>query len=172
VNREVSPRESAAWWLRSAIRRTASEAFGGEIVREQVAGLTIDTEALDDPLTGVRAAQVARNVAVAELRRYAEVARGVGRNWDEVAEALGIEESDDGESRAEQAYLLLVEGRPLPEDDSRRSVQGVARWTCATCGQRVRDSGPFGSHPDDVEDGHAAACSRRAAALAAFRARE
>lgn len=172
MNREVSARERAAWWLRSAIGRAESEAFGAEIVREQVAGLTIHTEALDDPLTGVRAALLARNVAVAELLRYAEAARGTGRSWDEVAEALGIEASDDGEPRAEQAYLLIVEGRPLPEDESRWSPQRTARWTCATCGQRVRDSGPFASHPDDVEDGHAATCTRRAAALAAYRARE
>jgi hypothetical protein len=171
VNREVSPRERAVWWLRSAIRRTASEAFGGQIFREQVAGLTIHAEALDDPLTGVRAALLARNVAVAELRRYAEAARGAGRSWDEVAEALGIEASDDSEPRAEQAYLLIVEGRPLPEDEPRWSSQRPPRWRCATCGQRVRDSGPFGSHPNDVEDGHEATCTRRAA-LAAYRARE
>jgi len=85
-----------------------------------------------------------------------------------MAESLGIEASDDGEPRAEQAYLLLIEGRPLPEDESRRRWQLAARWTCTTCGQLVRDSGPFGSHPDDVEDGHAAHCTRRAAALAAY----
>lgn len=171
MNREVSPLERAAWWLRSAIRRTASEAFGGEIVRESIAGLTFSVEALDDPLTGVRAALLARNVAVAELRRYAEAARGAGRSWDEVAEALGIEASDDDEPRAEQAYLLLMEGRPLPEDESSRTWLLAARWTCATCGQRVHDSGPFGSHPDDVEDGHAVTCARRAAAIAVFNAR-
>jgi len=171
VNREVSPLERAAWWLRSAIRRTASEAFGAEIVRESIAGLTVHAEALDDPLTGVRAALLARNVAVAELRRYAEAARGAGRSWDEVAEALGIEAPDDGEPRAEQAYVFLIEGRPLQRDESPRSWQTAAHWTCATCGQRVRDSGPFGSHPDDVEDGHAANCARRAAALTAFHRR-
>lgn len=171
MNREVSPLERAAWWLRSAIRRTASEAFGGEIVRESIAGLTFSAEALDDPLTGVRAALLARNVAVAELRRYAEAARGAGRTWDEVAEALGIEASDDDAPRAEQAYLLLIEGQPLPKDESPRTRRFAARWTCGSCGRRVRDSGPFESHPDDVEDGHATTCARRAAAIAAFIAR-
>lgn len=69
---------------------------------------------LDDPLAGDRAALLARDVAKGRLLRYAEEARGAGRSWDEVAEALGIEATEDDEPRAVQAYLLLVEGRPLP----------------------------------------------------------
>ena len=36
-----------------------------------------------------------------EMRAYAEQARGAGRSWDEVAEALGIEATEDGEPRDE-----------------------------------------------------------------------
>lgn len=154
--------------MAAPIRRTASEAFGGKIVRRPIAGLTFSAESLDDPLTGVRAALLARDVAVAELRRFAEAACAAGRSWDDVAEALGIEASDD---RATQAYLLIVERRPLPEDELPRSGHLAAHWRCESCGQRVRDSGPSGSHPDDAENGHAANCTRRAAALAAFHRR-
>ena len=44
-------------------------------------------------------------------------------------------------------------------------------WTCTTCRARVRDTGPFASHPDDRETGHLDDCARRAAALEAWRAR-
>ena len=94
------------------------------------------------------------------MRAYAEQARGAGRSWDDVAEALGIEATEDGEPRDEQAYLLLIEGRPLPADEPSWFHRPTARWTCTSCGQRITDHGPFESHPDDVEHGHAEICTR------------
>lgn len=134
MNREVSSLERAAWWLRSAIRRTANEAFGAEIVREQVAGLTIYAEALDDPLAGVRAALLARNVAVAELWCYAEAARGAGRSWDEVAEALGIEASDDSEPRGRAG--LSAPHRGPAAAGGRATAELAARGALEVCDVR------------------------------------
>ena len=47
--------------------------------------------------------------------------------------------------------------RPLPQLDRPSS----AVWTCTTCRARVRDTGPFASHPDDRETGHLDDCARR-----------
>jgi hypothetical protein len=165
---EVTPQQRAAWELRDTIRRMARDVHGAEIVQVPMEGFrTMTKPVLDDPLAGVRAAVLARDVALAELRQYAEQARGAGRSWDDVAEALGIEATEDGEPRDEQTYLLLVEGRPLPDREPSWFHRRKAWWTCTTCGQQVADHGPFESHPDDVEQGHADSCARRAAALTA-----
>lgn len=167
---EVTPQERAAWELRNAIRRVAYEVHGAEIIEEPLEGSTIVTKPrLADPLAGVPAAMLARDVAVGEMRAYAEQARGAGRSWDEVAEALGIEATEDGQPRDEQAYLLLIEGRPLPTDEPSGFHRSSARWTCASCGQRVSDYGPFESHPDDFEKGHANSCPGRSAVAVAYR---
>ena len=163
----VTPQERAAWELRDLIRRTARDVHGAEIVEEPVEGYRVLTRSrLDDAVAGVRAARLARDVAEGQLLRYAEEARGAGRTWDEVAEALGIEVTEDGEPRGEQAYLLLVEGRPLPADAQSWFDRPTARWTCTSCGQTVTDHGPFESHPNDVEHGHSNSCIRQVAALA------
>lgn len=109
---EVNPQERAVWALRTAIRKAAQDAYGAEIVHEPIEGLTVTRrETLDDPLAGVRAARLARDVAIRELRRYAEQARGAGRGWEDVAAALNLDEQGpDDEPRDEQAYRLIVEG--------------------------------------------------------------
>jgi hypothetical protein len=163
---ELTPRERAAWELRNAFRRVAHKVYGAEIVEEPVEGFTTVTKpVLDEPLAGVRVALLARDVAVAEMRAYAEQARGAGRSWDDVAEALGIETMSDVEPRDEQAYLLLLEGRPLPGDEPSWRHRPTAQWTCTSCSQRITDHGPFESHPDDVEQGHTPSCRRRSNAL-------
>lgn len=87
---------------------------GAKIVErpiEVVAGMTRPT--LDDPLAGVRAAALARNVTLSELRTYAEHARGSGRSWDDIAAALEVESATGDEPRGQKVYLLLIEGRSL-----------------------------------------------------------
>lgn len=166
---EITPAELATAELRNAIRRAARDAYNAEIVELPIEGFrSITKPRLDDPMAGVQAAVLARDVALGELVAYAEQARGAGRSWDEVAEALGIEATEDGEPRAEQVYLLLIEGRPLPSDEPSWFRRPTARWTCTSCGQRITDHGPFEAHPDDVEQGHADSCDRRAVALRAY----
>jgi hypothetical protein len=167
---EVTPQKRAAWELQTAIERVARDVYGAQIVQVPSEGFERATkQKLDDPLAGVQAALLARSVAVAQMQAYAEQARGAGRSWDDVAEALGIEATEDDEPRDEQAYRLLIEGRPLPVDEPSWFHRPKAWWTCTTCGQQVADHGPFESHPDDVETGHAEACVRRSTALAVYR---
>jgi hypothetical protein len=166
---EVTPQQRAAGELKTAIERVARDVHGAQIVPVPIEGFERATRrTLDDPLAGVRAALLARDVAVAEMRAYAELARGAGWSWDDVAEALGIEATEDGEPRDEQAYLLLIEGRPSPWIQPSWRHRPTARWTCTSCGRRITDHGPFERHPDDVERGHVESCARRAAALAAY----
>lgn len=164
---EVTPRERAVWSLRTEIRRTARDVYGAAVVETPIEGMQVMTRSgLDDPLAGVRAAVLARDVAVGALRTYAEQARGAGRSWDDIAAAVGLEPTQsEGELRDEQAYLLLIEGRPLPDSTRWPSWydRATARWTCATCGQPVTDTGPFEGSPLQTEDGHAPDCARHAA---------
>ncbi len=168
---EVSPQQRAVWELQTAIELVARDVHGAQIVQVPIDGMQRVTKPmLDDPLAGVRAALLARNVAVAQMRAYAEQARGAGHSWDDVAEALGIEATEDDEPRAEQAYRLLIEGRPLPIDEPSWFHRPKAWWTCTTCGQQVADHGPFESNPDDIEQGHTDSCSRRATNLDVYQA--
>ena len=166
----MTPQQRAAWELQTAIERVARDAHGAQIVQVPIEGFERATKrTLDDPVAGVRAALLARNVAVAHMLAYAEQARGVGYSWVDIAEALGIEATEDDAPRDEQAYLLLIEGRPLPGDEPSWFDRPTARWTCTSCGHRITDHGPFESHPDDAEQGHAGSCARRDATLAAYR---
>jgi hypothetical protein len=169
---EVSARERAVWSLRTEVRHTARDVFGAALTETPIAGMTVATPSgLDEPLAGVRAAVLARDVAAGQVRVYAEAARGAGRSWDEVGEALGIDADEYGEPRAELAFLLLIEGRPLPDSaPSFGSGRSAARWTCTACGQRITDTGPFEAAPFNNEDGHAGDCPRHAAEIAACRA--
>jgi hypothetical protein len=164
-------RELAVWALRRAIRETARDVYGAEIVQVPIAGMpSIKRDALDNPLAGVGAALLARDVANAELRTYAEQARGAGRSWGDVGEALGIAPPTDDAPPDERAYRLVVESAvPSPKQPT-WSRRPVARWTCSSCGQRVTDHGPFAAHPDDTETGHSANCLRRARDIAAYNA--
>lgn len=167
---EASPQQRAAWELQTAIKRVARDVHGAQIVQVPIEGFEVATRrTLDDPLAGVRAALLARNVAMTQMRAFAEQARGAGRSWDDVAEALGIESAEGDEPRDEQAYLLLIQGRSLSGDDAPSWLhRPAAHWTCTSCGQRITDHGPSESHPDDVEQGHTRACRRHAAALTAY----
>lgn len=154
---EVTPRERAVWALRRAIQKAAEDLDGATLVEVPISGMrAVTRRMLDDPLAGVRAALLARNVAIRELRDYAEQARGVGQTWDDIAEALGLSAEEDDTPRDERAFLLVVEGGRVRESFSGPS----ALWTCSSCGERVIDRGPFDPDPNGAEQGHHQTCKR------------
>jgi hypothetical protein len=167
---EVSRREHAASATREHVRRMAVVAYGASELREPIEGFHgLSRPVLDDSLAGVRAARLVADVAAGALRNWALRARGAGRSWDAVGAALELPASSDGSTRAESAWEWLVEHRPSPPPDRRSSgLPASAVWTCTTCRARVRDTGPFASHPDDRETGHFDDCTRRAAELQAW----
>lgn len=166
---EVSRREQAAWRTRDLVRGVAVTAFDAIEHREPIEGFhELSRPALDDPLAGVRAGRLVSDVAAGQLREWALRARGAGRTWDDVGEALELPAALEGGTRAEAAWEWLVEHRP-PAPSREPGCPGSAVWTCTTCRGRVRDTGPFASHPDDRETGHVDGCTRQAAALQAWR---
>lgn len=154
--------------VRALVRRVAETVHGATVTHRAVPGYQVLTDTvLDDPLAGVRAADLVQRVAAGQVRDHADAARAAGRTWDEIADALGI--TDGSAARGELAYLLLVDHQPLPVDlpSFHRSSTW---WRCTTCGQRVTDHGPYDPHPSDREEGHAPDCGRLAADLSAYRA--
>jgi len=167
----MDDRERAAWSLRAAIQTAAREGFGASIVVRPIPGLSTVHQDVE-PLAGLRAAVLARNVATRQVRGYAEQARADGHSWDAIADALGLAQVEGPLSRGERAYLHLVDDRPLHTDDPdyRWSRSPVAHWRCSTCGQYVTDRGPFEAALFNNEEGHAPECARHAAEIAAYRA--
>lgn len=169
---EESPRQRAIWSLQTAIQVAAREGFGAGVVERPIPGFSLPHRDVE-PLAGVRAAVLARDVAVGRVREYAQQARADGHSWDDIAEALSVEKVEGPVHRAEQAYLHLVEDRPLYTEDPDHSwgrSAPVAHWRCGSCGQNVTDRGPFEAAPANNEEGHAADCARHAAEVAAYRA--
>ncbi|WP_433786956.1 hypothetical protein ACQPX6_08945 [Actinomycetospora sp. CA-101289] len=165
---EASRREQAASRTRELVRGVAVTAFDAIERREPIEGFhELLRPVLDDPLAGVRAGRLVFDVAAGQLREWALRARGAGRSWDDVGKALELPAAFEGATRAEAAWDWLVEHRP-PAPSREPSGPGSAVWTCTTCRGRVRDTGPFASHPDDRETGHIADCARRASALEAW----
>lgn len=169
---DVSRREQAASSTREHVRRVAVNAYGAVEEREPIEGFHgLSRPVLDEPLAGVRAGRLVADVAAGALREWALRARGAGRSWDEIGAALDLPGAGDDVPRAEAAWEWLVEQSP-PAPGRALDRPGSAVWTCTTCRARVRDTGPFASHPDDCETGHVHDCARRAAALEAWRAQE
>jgi hypothetical protein len=164
--------EDARGKLRHTILHLAVAGYGATRTEEPIEGYKILTNTvLDDPLAAVRAARFVRGSAGAEISRYVDEARAAGKTWDEVAEALDIEPDEDNySSRAELAYRHIVEREQLPV--ARRNNWSIhdphTSWRCRSCKELVIDRGPFESHPDDRESGHAESCARHTAAVAAW----
>jgi hypothetical protein len=167
---DLTPTARAMHRVQDQIRGAACEVFAANRIETPIDGFTLLTKsALDDPLAGVRASVLTRNAAANEARRYAEQARSTGRTWDEIAEAFGIGAEDYDEPRDVLAFGLVAEGRPMPFRES--FDQRDAWWRCGSCGERIRDRGPYDSHPADAESGHRADCRRHAAEIAEWHLR-
>ncbi|GLZ49488.1 hypothetical protein Acsp06_56730 [Actinomycetospora sp. NBRC 106375] len=167
---EISRREQAASATREHVRRVAVSAYEAHEIEEPIEGFHgLSRTVLDEPLAGLRAAQLVADVTAGALREWALRARGAGRTWDDVGVALELPVWSHDGTRAEAAWDWLIERRPLaPATQPPPS----AVWTCTTCRARVRDAGPFATHPDDREVGHDDDCARQTAALEAFRREE
>lgn len=157
---EPTDAERRVWQARDMIRALAMQWFGqGESHRFTVTTMRTGL-VLSDPLDILRATVLVRRVASAQERAYACDARGAGWSWAEVAGVLGFAEWDEPEVLAFE-HVAERGGRPGVRRES-------VSWRCTSCEQRVTDTGPFGSHPTDVESGHAEACARHRAEIAAW----
>jgi hypothetical protein len=121
-------------------------------------------ELIATPLAGLWAADYLGQRASREVATHARRAREAGHSWGEIGHALGV---DPGERRrAGEAAFERFAGSPTSWP-----VQGPSFvWRCPGCGRLISDRGPYESHPDDNQPGHATDCSRLAAELARWRA--
>ncbi|ALL79324.1 hypothetical protein AD006_28910 (plasmid) [Pseudonocardia sp. EC080610-09] len=85
----------AAADVRALILRVAETVHGATLTHRPVPGYRVLTDTvLEDPLAGVRAADLVHRAALAQVRDHADAARAAGRTWDEIADALGIADGD------------------------------------------------------------------------------
>jgi hypothetical protein len=119
-------------------------------------------------LAGVRAAQALAETAVLVGREQAERARGDGVTWEQIGEALGLEQGPDTASGYDLgiAAFEYFTGEPGP------GYPASFQFCCASCGEYITDHGPFDSHPEGNEQGHAEGCVRLAADLTAWRVQQ
>ena len=120
-------------------------------------------ELVPTPLTGLWAADGLLNRVSQEVHRHARRAREAGHTWDEIGQALDIKPGD-GRSVAEAAYERFA-GPPASW-----MLRGPSfSWRCPACDRVIADRGPYESHPDDNQPGHAPDCARLAAELSRWR---
>ena len=120
---------------------------------------------VDRPADYLAAAATARSVEYAAeslARDYARRARGAGRSWDEVAAALRFDAAGHDDPSVDAFYWVA----PTP---SQPFDSIVTSWECASCAARVTDRGPFGGHPEEVEEGHLDSCARHQEDISAYR---
>ena len=159
---EPTKRERLAGRVRDQIRRLAVEGFGACEVAVPIGETSLTRPGVDDALAGIGAAHLVRRVAEAAVAEYAVEARAAGRSWAEIGAALGITGEDWLGAVAERAFDQIAGTDRVGW--SRSSVH----WTCPECGERITDTGPFTSHPADIESGHGEGCLRYAADVAAW----
>jgi hypothetical protein len=156
----------ARWATRQAAINVAREA-GVPLIRRPLFSGAQSTFEDVEPLAGLRASREVELAARSNTQNYVRDARGAGRTWQEIGEALDL--TPDGEADpesgtvAEAAYSYAA-GRP--DTNTAWRYGRSFPWTCQSCEGLIRDNGPF-SGPADNEPGHAEGCPRLAAAVAA-----
>lgn len=136
--------------------------YDGEIIKDQSDWTVVSWPTPANPAQAIEIAAYIERIAGGLWRRYAEEARGAGKTWLELADPLGVDPKED--ERDHQAFVLVA-GEPTSWYGDR-----YVSWKCGSCGERIRDLGPYGGHPDDCERGHAETCKRHNAEVAQYQA--
>jgi len=92
-------------------------------------------------------------------------ARVEGVGWREIGDALGL--AEDGQRTGYDLAVAAYE-QVTGEPDVFREPSFY--YTCPACAQGISDRGPYESHPEDNDRGHADGCTRLAADVAAWQA--
>lgn len=117
------------------------------------------TDLVPTPEAALKAAVMLRSRAAAEVDQYARRARAEGVSWDDIGQVLGLDE-DSSIGREGEAFYAIA-------GNDAHSVG----WTCTICQAWISDRGPFNSHPDDQEHGHAEGCRRHLDDIEAWKQR-
>jgi len=145
-----------------------TEAEGAQIWERSVWLSTSITRRYAKPLADVRATQVRPETTARVNREHAERARGDGITWEQIGEALGLDQGQGGMSGYDLGVAAFE--RFTAGADLRYPVS--FQFGCASCGEYITDRGPFESHPVDNEQGHAEGCVRMAADIIAWQAQQ
>ncbi len=150
----------------ASVRRLA-EAEGTEIRELPVWPGAFSTMRYAEPLAGIRAARTLARAAERAVGDYVKHARRDGISWQETGEALGLAENGQrtGYDLAVRAFEYITDAEHHDRFDTLSFY-----WTCPACEQGIGDRGPYESHPEDNEHGHAEGCTRLAADIAAWQA--
>lgn len=145
------------------VEQILTEEHGSTAITQRPISATITSEVNRpaDYVAGVAAALAVAGVAEAVARDYARRARGEGRSWEQIAAVLDLDTELHDIPAAAFRWVAPTPSQPFDRI--------TTSWECSTCGSRVVDHGPFGGHPDDNEEGHAAGCARLAAEVAEYR---
>jgi len=141
-----------------------AQASGAEIRERPLWPGSYSTVRYAEPLAGIRAAVTARDAAARVVGDYVQRAREDGADWLDIGRALGLENED------REPYDVAVAAYERTAGEGSLSRGPAFGFTCGTCGQHVRDNGPYTASPLDCEEGHAGDCSRMAGAVRAYRA--
>ncbi len=151
------------------VRKSAGEAA---VRSESMWANSAFTKHVPTPDEGMKAALRLQRAARYATGQFATAARAEGTSWQMIAVILGYKDADDPSLTPAERAFELVAGPSRPFE----SVS--TRWTCSSCGQAVTDRGPFESHPEDNEQGHAGydgmpgpKCARFKREVAAWRRR-
>lgn len=124
-------------------------------------GTDILSPAPTDWAQGMEAARLVEENAHQLWIRYALRERSEGTPWAALADALGVPKGSS--DRGVDAFRLVAP-EPSMQFDPR-----YVRWKCGSCGQLIRDSGPYDADPRECEHGHATGCAQHAREIAAYR---
>src|SRR6266704_3236267 len=173
AGRESSRQDAAAsaagdayFTAQSSVLRLA-EAEGAQIRERPAWPGASNTTRRAEPLAGIRAARILARAAERVAGDYVTHARAGGISWQEIGEALGLAENGQ-----RTGYDLAVRAFEYITDAGHRDRFGTLSfyWTCPACEQGIGDRGPYESHPEDNEHGHAEGCTRLASDIAAWQA--
>lgn len=156
--------DDARWRLTGEVTRLAVAAFGKDVAKVRPIFPGAETTAMmADPLPALWAAKQLQALAAAQITRQARHARSIGHTWQQIGEMLQLPHIDG--PPAEAAFEYFTGGAVSYSTPT-------FGWRCldAGCGNMITDRGPYDSHPDDCESGHASTCTRHAADLAAWQA--
>jgi hypothetical protein len=163
----VSSAASDAYYAaRSAVLRVA-EAQSAEIRERPAWPGAYSTVRYAEPLAGIRAAVIMQRAGGRVVDDYVRYARQDGSGWRDIGEALGL--AQDGQRVGYDLAVAAYE-HVTGEPDLFRDVSFY--WRCAACEQGISDKGPYESHPEDNERGHADTCTRLAADVEAWHAEQ
>ena len=146
-------------WLTAGATRSLASANNSATANANVTANTDRVHAAGLPFN---VSNLVASTAESLARDYARRARGAGHSWDEVAAALKFDAAGHDDPSVDAFYWVA----PTP---SQPFDSIVTSWECASCAARVTDRGPFGGHPEEVEEGHLDSCARHQEDISAYR---